>query len=202
MFRKTLITTATFVAVMSAVPAFADVVANKDFGGGTINFTGSVTNAPCSIDPNDENLTVKLGQVSMKKLSAKGDTSDPVDIKIHLNSCQFDVSASPAPDPDYGKLSKVDVMFDNPVSDSPTTGVLKNTAASDAATNVGIQILDAKGQPLDLTKVPTKETAQQLTGANGEINLKARMINNSGSTSAAATTGAVAATVSYKLKYF
>lgn len=100
MFRKTLITTATFVAVMSAVPAFADVVANKDFGGGTINFTGSVTNAPCSIDPNDEKLTVKLGQVSMKQLSAKGDTSDPVDIKIHLNSCQFDVSDSPAPDPD------------------------------------------------------------------------------------------------------
>ncbi|EDV5543745.1 fimbrial protein [Salmonella enterica subsp. enterica] len=201
MFRKTLITTATFVAVMSAVPAFADVVANKDFGGGTINFTGSVTNAPCSIDPNDENLTVKLGQVSMKKLSAKGDTSDPVDIKIHLNSCQFDVTLTNPPSPDYGLLSKVAVVFDNPVSDTPTTGVLKNTAASDAATNVGIQILDAKGQPLDFTVTPSKDTAQQLTGANGEINLKARMINDSGS-SAAATTGAVAATVSYKLKYF
>ncbi|EHI3197296.1 fimbrial protein [Salmonella enterica] len=201
MFRKTLITTATFVAVMSAVPAFADVVANKDFGGGTINFTGSVTNAPCTIDPNDENLTVKLGQVSMKKLSAKGDTSDPVDIKIHLNSCQFDVTPANPPSPDYGLLSKVAVVFDNPVSDTPTTGVLKNTAASDAATNVGIQILDAKGQPLDFTVTPSKDTAQQLTGANGEINLKARMINDSGS-SAAATTGAVAATVSYKLKYF
>ncbi|EDS4242448.1 TPA: fimbrial protein [Salmonella enterica subsp. enterica serovar Birkenhead] len=201
MFRKTLITTATFVAVMSAVPAFADVVANKDFGGGTINFTGSVTNAPCTIDPNDENLTVKLGQVSMKKLSAKGDTSDPVDIKIHLNSCQFDVTPTSPPSPDYGLLSKVAVVFDNPVSDSPTTGVLKNTAASDAATNVGIQILDAKGQPLDFTVIPSKDTAQQLTGANGEINLKARMINDSGS-SATATTGAVAATVSYKLKYF
>ncbi|HGA8631995.1 TPA: fimbrial protein [Salmonella enterica subsp. enterica serovar Mississippi] len=201
MFRKTLITTATFVAVMSAVPAFADVVANKDFGGGTINFTGSVTNAPCTIDPNDENLTVKLGQVSMKKLSAKGDTSDPVDIKIHLNSCQFDVTPANPPSPDYGLLSKVAVVFDNPVSDTPTTGVLKNTAASDAATNVGIQILDAKGQPLDFTVTPSKDTAQQLTGANGEINLKARMINDSGS-SAAATTGAVAATVSYKLEYF
>ncbi|HEC7515018.1 TPA: fimbrial protein [Salmonella enterica subsp. enterica serovar Muenchen] len=201
MFRKTLITTATFVAVMSAVPAFADVVANKDFGGGTINFTGSVTNAPCTIDPNDENLTVKLGQVSMKKLSAKGGTSDPVDIKIHLNSCQFDVTPANPPSPDYGLLSKVAVVFDNPVSDTPTTGVLKNTAASDAATNVGIQILDAKGQPLDFTVTPSKDTAQQLTGANGEINLKARMINDSGS-SAAATTGAVAATVSYKLKYF
>ncbi|HAF5680881.1 TPA: fimbrial protein [Salmonella enterica subsp. enterica serovar Muenchen] len=201
MFRKTLITTATFVAVMSAVPAFADVVANKDFGGGTINFTGSVTNAPCTIDPNDENLTVKLGQVSMKKLSAKGDTSDPVDIKIHLNSCQFDVTPANPPSPDYGLLSKVAVVFDNPVSDTPTTGVLKNTAASDAATNVGIQILDAKGQPLNFTVTPSKDTAQQLTGANGEINLKARMINDS-SSSAAATTGAVAATVSYKLKYF
>ncbi|HFW0075371.1 TPA: fimbrial protein [Salmonella enterica subsp. enterica serovar Saintpaul] len=207
MFRKTLITTATLAAVMSAAPAFAESVPNNDFGGGKITFRGSVTNAPCSIDPNDENLTVNLGQVSMKQLTANGNTANPVDIKIHLNSCQFDATVvgegKVAPNPDYGQLSKVAVVFDNPPSTTPAKGILKNTAVSDAATNVGIQILDANGKPLDFTATPTKETAQQLTGAKGEIDLKAQMINDSGeSSSAAATTGAVAATVNYKLKYF
>ncbi|HHA3413204.1 TPA: fimbrial protein [Salmonella enterica subsp. enterica serovar Muenchen] len=84
-----------------------------------MNFTGSVTNAPCTIDPNDENLTVKLGQVSMKQLAADQQGSDPVDIKIHLNSCQFDKHTSNPPSPDYGEFSKVDVEFSNYVSSDP-----------------------------------------------------------------------------------
>lgn len=195
MFRKTLITTATFVAVMSAVPAFADVVANKDFGGGTINFTGSVTNAPCTIDPNDENLTVKLGQVSMKQLAADQQGSDPVDIKIHLNSCQFDKHISNPPSPDYGELSKVDVDFSNYVSSDASKGLLHNDGN---AANVEVQLLDGLGQPIDLARVTDGTKAQQLTGSTGVVTLKARMLAVGG----AAGTGTIAATVNYKLKYF
>ncbi|HFW1990924.1 TPA: fimbrial protein [Salmonella enterica subsp. enterica serovar Saintpaul] len=199
MFRKTLITTATLAAVMSAASAFAAPVENKDFGGGTITFTGSVTNAPCSIDPNDEKLTVNLGQVSMKQLSEKDKTSDPVDIKIHLNSCQFEATTTSPPNPDYGQLSKVDVMFDNYNSASAATGILNNDGS---ATNVGIQLLDASGKPVNLTTTPTASTAHQLTGATGELTFKARMINNAAATGSSAGAGTVAATVNYKLKYF
>ncbi|HGB4871494.1 TPA: fimbrial protein [Salmonella enterica subsp. enterica serovar Muenchen] len=197
MFRKTLITTATLAAVMSAASAFAagSVIENKDFGGGIINFTGSVTNAPCSIDPNDENLTVKLGQVSMKQLSADGQGSDPVDIKIHLNSCQFDAHASNPPTPDYGEFSKVAVAFDGYTSPEKTKGLLQNDGN---AAHVDVQLLDALAAPVDLTKPVGEAQAQQLTGSTGVVTFKARML----AVGAAAEPGTVAATVSYKLKYF
>ncbi|EDV3839152.1 TPA: fimbrial protein [Salmonella enterica subsp. enterica serovar Java] len=197
MFRKTLITTATLAAVMNAASAFAagDVIENKDFGGGTINFKGTVTNAPCSIDPNDENLTVNLGQVSMKQLSADGQGSDPVDIKIHLNSCQFDKTTVNPQTPDYGQFSKVDVAFDGYTSPDKTKGLLQNDGN---AANVDVQLLDALAAPVDLTKVVDGTKAQQLTGSTGVVTFKARMLAVGGP----GGTGTVAATVNYKLKYF
>ncbi|EHI3197164.1 TPA: fimbrial protein [Salmonella enterica] len=197
MFRKTLITTATLAAVMSAASAFAagDVIENKDFGGGTINFTGSVTNAPCSIAPGDENLTVKLGQVSMKQLSADGQGSDPVDIKIHLNSCQFDAHTPSPSTPDYGQFSKVDVAFDGYTSPDAAKGLLHNDGN---AANVDVQLLDAQANVIDLSKTVDGSKAQQLTGSTGVVTFKARMLAVGG----AGGTGTVAATVNYKLKYF
>ncbi|HGA7339031.1 TPA: fimbrial protein [Salmonella enterica subsp. enterica serovar Saintpaul] len=197
MFRKTLITTATLAAVMSAASAFAagGVIENKDFGGGTINFKGTVTNAPCSIDPNDENLTVNLGQVSMKQLSADGQGSDPVDIKIHLNSCQFDAHTSDIPNPDYGQFSKVDVAFDGYTSPDKTKGLLHNDGN---AANVDVQLLDAQAKVIDLSKAVDGSNAQQLTGSTGVVTLKARMLAVGG----AGAPGTVSATVNYKLKYF
>ncbi|ELY9407330.1 fimbrial protein StdA, partial [Salmonella enterica] len=54
MIRKTLIAAATVAAVMSSASVFADgtvpaPTSTGKFGGGTITFTGSVTEAPCSI---------------------------------------------------------------------------------------------------------------------------------------------------------
>lgn len=200
MFRKTLIATTAVAAIMSAAPsAFADVVANHDFGGGTINFTGSVTEAPCSIDPNDATLNINLGAVSQKMLTTQSTGSTPVDVVIHLNSCQFETDTPPAngtANP-HGKLSKVDVEFANYSAADTSKGLLHNDGD---ATNVGIQLLDNAGMPLPLDRVAsgTGSTAQQLTGATGQMTFKARML----STGQAATPGSVSAKVDYKLKYF
>lgn len=195
MFRKTLIATTAVAAIMSAAPsAFADVVTNKDFGGGTINFHGSVTEAPCSIVPGDDKLDINLGQVSQKMLAGADQGSTPVDVVIHLNSCQFDAHTTTPPDPDYGLLSKVDVVFAGYSSSDEAKGLLHNDGT---ATNVSVQLLDGLGQPLALNRVATDSTAHQLSGPTGEITFKARML-----ASAAATAGSVSAKVDYKLKYF
>ncbi|EBH2785820.1 fimbrial protein StdA [Salmonella enterica subsp. diarizonae] len=194
MFRKTLIAATAIMATISTASVYADVINNKDFGGGTITFHGSVTESPCSIAPGDEKLDINLGQVSKSMLSAVDKGSTPVDIKIHLNSCQFEASGTGAPTPDYGKFSKVDVEFANYNSSDVAKGLLHNDGD---ATNVDVQLLDGLGQPVKLDRVTTSATAQQLTGAAGEISLKARML-----ASGVATSGSVNATVNYKLKYF
>lgn len=195
MFRKTLIATTAVAAIMSAAPsAFADVVANHDFGGGTINFTGSVTEAPCSIVPGDDKLDINLGQVSQNMLAGANQGSTPVDVVIHLNSCQFEAHTADAPNPDPGLLSKVDVEFANYTSSSESTGLLHNDGT---ATNVDVQLLDNAGQPMPLNRVAAPGTAHQLTGPTGEMTFKARML-----ASGTATAGSVSARVDYKLKYF
>ncbi|EHU7139082.1 fimbrial protein [Salmonella enterica] len=205
MFRKTLIATTAVAAIMSTAPsAFADVVVNKDFGGGTINFHGSVTEAPCSIVPGDDKLDINLGQVSEKILASANSTSTPVDVVIHLNSCQFETDTTTSggvgtPNPN-GKLSKVDVEFANYVaasSDGVSKGILNNDGT---ATGVNVQLLDATGQPMALNRVAsaTGSTVHQLSGANNEMTFRARMISTTGS----ATAGSVSAHVDYKLKYF
>lgn len=203
MFRKTLIATTAVAAIMSTAPsAFAAPVVNKDFGGGTINFHGTVTEAPCSIIPGDDKLDINLGQVSEKILASANSTSTPVDVVIHLNSCQFetDTTTTPGTPNPNGKLSKVDVEFANYVaasSDGVSKGILNNDGT---ATGVNVQLLDATGQPMALDRVAsaTGTTVHQLSGANNEMTFRARMISTVGS----ATAGSVSAHVDYKLKYF
>ncbi|EDQ5929608.1 fimbrial protein [Salmonella enterica subsp. enterica] len=194
MFRKTLIAAAAIMTTISTASVYADAIDNKDFGGGTITFHGSVTESPCSIAPGDEKLDVNLGQVSKNMLSAADKGSTPVDIKIHLNSCQFEASGTGTQNPDFGKFSKVDVEFANYNTSDASKGLLHNDGD---ATNVNVQLLDGLGQPVNLSRVTTADKAQQLTGSAGEITLKARML-----ASGAATAGSVNATVNYKLKYF
>lgn len=195
MFRKTLITTTAIAAIMSAAPSvFAAPVANHDFGGGTITFHGSVTESPCSIVPGDDKLDINLGQVSQKMLGAADQGSTPVNVVIHLNSCQFEATTANPPNPDYGLLSKVDVEFANYTSSDEAKGLLHNDGD---ATNVDVQLLDNSGQPMVLNRVATATNAHQLTGTAGEMTFKARML-----ASGAAKAGSVSARVDYKLKYF
>lgn len=73
--------------MMAAVLAFgAASVAQADQGHGTVTFTGSIIDAPCSIDPTSIDQTVNLGQVSNVAL-AKGGTSKPENFDIKLVNC-------------------------------------------------------------------------------------------------------------------
>ncbi|MDV7022865.1 fimbrial protein [Atlantibacter subterranea] len=73
----------------------------KDEGHGKVTFTGSIIDAPCSINPNSVDQTVDLGQISNVALAAnnKSGTSTPRNFEIDLENC------------DTSTLSKVTTTF-------------------------------------------------------------------------------------------
>jgi len=55
---------------------------------GTINFTGEIVDAPCSISPNSQNMTVPLGKVARTVLDGgKGKKATPAKFTIDLLGC-------------------------------------------------------------------------------------------------------------------
>lgn len=76
--------------MIAAVLAFGSIAVAQanDQGHGTVTFTGSIIDAPCSIDPLSLDQTVDLGAVSNVSL-AKGGTSDPKPFEIHLEKCSI-----------------------------------------------------------------------------------------------------------------
>lgn len=58
----------------------------KDLGHGDIKFTGSIIDAPCSIDGASGDQTVVLGQIAAHQM-AKGGKSTPVPFFIQLHDC-------------------------------------------------------------------------------------------------------------------
>ncbi|EBV4144421.1 fimbrial protein, partial [Salmonella enterica] len=179
--------------------AFA--AATDDSGGGTINFTGSVINAPCSVSTDSQNINVLLGQVSNSRLSGAGTYSDPKKITISLIDCSF-AAASEKPDPGTtGNYSKVAVTFTgfSPAnSQALTKGEIPN-AAPNGAKNVVIQLLKSDGTAVNLSETPTIDNAIPLitSSKNNDLIFYARMAATD-----TVTTGDVSAQITYKLKYF
>ncbi|ELW7422641.1 fimbrial protein [Salmonella enterica] len=186
--------------MMCASSAFAE-----DSGSGTINFTGSVIDAPCSVSTDSQNINVILGQVSKNRLKSESDSSDPQKITISLLNCSFEppVNNSGLQETSSTNYSKVAVAFTAPGSLAPAAlknGEIANTAPS-GATNVVIQLLKSDGvSPVDLSKTElTQDDATQLNTASetNDLIFYARML-----ATGVATPGAVSANVTYKLKYF
>lgn len=61
----------------------------KDQGHGKVTFTGSIIDAPCSINPDSIDQTVNLGQISNVALQANSNsgTSVPRNFEIKLEGC-------------------------------------------------------------------------------------------------------------------
>lgn len=186
--------------MMCCTSAFAASIATTDAGGGTITFSGSVIDAPCSIVPESQNIKVNLGQVSLKTLDAANKYSSAVPVTINLTGCSFE---APTNTSDPVKYSKVAVTFPDahaPAGGDATKGEIANDAP-DAAENVVIQLLKSDASTgVDLTKLnPTTGDIQlDTTSATSKLQFYARMMTLTG----AAKAGSVGATVTYKLHYF
>ncbi|EGX3498437.1 fimbrial protein [Salmonella enterica] len=167
--------------MMCATSAFADDTpvdhSVGPFGSGKVTFTGTITNSPCDIAPGDDDLTVKFGQISYRKLKAAGaaDTQDVKPVTIHLQNCSFDKDTStPNPNP-VGAMSMVSVAFTGTADTGDTA--YANTPGSGMATGAGVQLLDSNLHPLKPSELLKGTTPQQLQTGDNQINLFAQLIN-------------------------
>jgi P pilus assembly protein, pilin FimA len=153
-----------------------------DQGHGVVEFTGSIIDAPCSVDPDSSKVEVKFGQVS-KSVLADGGKSASQDFTIDLVNCDF---GSPATN------NKVTATF-NGVS-ATTDNTLLNIAGTASGAGVGIQTY--QGEQITLG---TPSSAFALSG-NGDHQLKFAAFLQ-GLNSGSVTEGDFSATANFELAY-
>lgn len=106
---------------------------------GTMNFKGRIDNNTCVVDTDSKNLIVTLPTVSTSALSYDGATAGLT--KFNLNvTCPtlFPWGSSGI----GGSNAPALYLEANPINTDFNTGNLKNTASSDAASNVQIQLIN------------------------------------------------------------
>lgn len=107
--------------------------------GGTINFTGSVTDVSCTIKVNNQTGTgaVTLPTVSTADLATSGAVAGRTGFSISLSGCTSSGTPLTA-----SSTKQASAFFESGATVDPQTGNLKNTATTTPATNVVLQLLD------------------------------------------------------------
>jgi major type 1 subunit fimbrin (pilin) len=172
---------ASVLSVLFASQAFA-------FSDNTVTFQGEVTAETCSvtINGNSAKPLVLLPSVNVSALSAPGSTAGQATFDIGVTGCKGSANTS---------TIVSSVFAGNSVS---TAGNLSNVAATDAATNVEVQILDTKSKPIDFTS--TFKADGDLTLVSGETASSATYTAQYYATGTA-TAGAVESTMQYAVSY-
>lgn len=133
--------------------SFAHAAPPVDQGHGSITFTGSIIDAPCSIDPESIDQTVSLGQVSNVALEDKG-SSTPQNFEIRLTGCNLE-----------GADKSVSAKFTGAAG--ATEGMLGMTGTAKGAS---IAMTDGSGK---LIKLGQATVAQALQNGNNNLQFSA-----------------------------
>ncbi|EJK3400688.1 fimbrial protein, partial [Salmonella enterica] len=156
--------------------AWAAAPTGVDYGHGTLHFTGSVINSPCSIAPGDEDINVPLGQVANKVLETGAGYSVTQPITIHLQNCDLTAHAgatSGTGTVDYPSFSKVSVQFAGS-ADAKNADLYANTGT---AQGVGIRLMDTMAGNLPLT-ANAASADHGLTSGDNMLKFGARLEKN------------------------
>ena len=146
---------------------------------GTINFTGNITDAACTVDSSSANQTVNLGTVSSQAFSSAGDSAAPTEFSINLTACPVSVATA-------------SVTFDG-ASDSSNDQLLQLTSGSTAA-GVGIGIYEADSS----TIVPMHvSSVSQPVATTATLNFIAKYVSTAASVTAGTANGVADFTVTY-----
>lgn len=175
--------------------AWAAAPTGADYGHGTLHFTGSVINSPCSIAPGDEDIDVPLGQVANKVLEAGAGYSLTQPITIHLQNCDLTAHTgvtSGTGTIDYPAFSKVSVQFAGS-ADATNADLYANTGT---AQGVGIRLMDTMAGNIPLA-ANAVSADHGLTSGDNLLKFGARLEKNGN----AVVTGTVAADVTYAMNY-
>ncbi|HAV1840565.1 TPA: type 1 fimbrial protein [Enterobacter hormaechei subsp. steigerwaltii] len=163
---------------MTLVSGMANAAASGAQGGGTVHFTGSIIDAPCSIHPDDVNKEVELGEISNKVLENKGN-STPVPFSIRLEDC------------DVSTLKTVTATWSGTAdaADPSLFGI------AGAAKGAGVVLVDGSSHEI---KPGDTTAATTLNAGSNEIQMSA-FLRGDGASSV--EKGAFTATTTYALSY-
>ncbi|CAI8854970.1 putative major fimbrial subunit LpfA [Pseudomonas chlororaphis] len=114
--------------IAAALLAGSAIATMANAADGTINFTGNITDAACTVTANTANQTVTMGTVASSALNAVGATAAPSRFNIVLTACP--VTATSAT-----------VKFDGP-ADAANSSLLALTNTAGVATGVGIGLYE------------------------------------------------------------
>lgn len=159
------------VAVIASTMSAGVFAEDANQGSGTINFKGSIIDAPCSIAPstgtNGAYQDVDLGQVANSVLNAnsKAGKSTPADFSIQLENCDVSDTTKDA----------VKVTFTGTESDATTDGLL---AIAGTAKGASIGIASDTGV---LIPLGTASDLHTLLAGSNTLNFQAYLQGNGGS---------------------
>lgn len=169
-------------SIMAGAAFTAQAASTTIVSGGTIQFIGSVADAPCSVSADSENGVIMLDQVTLESMGEKGVASGQAKaFNISLEDC------------DVTTYTNATVTF-NGQSTPDQAGALANTAGSGAATGVALQLFGPDGNKLDLGKASSSQTLA--TGTN-----KIPMSVDYVKTGETATAGAVESVATFQITY-
>ncbi|MEZ2896487.1 fimbrial protein [Providencia rettgeri] len=124
-------------------------------GSGTVTFTGSIIDAPCSIAPGEENREIPMGQVSNVTLD-NGNESSAQPVLIKLEGCNL------------SNNNEVEITFKGTEAGS-STGYLQITGTASGA---AIKLMNASG-----TQVNVNEAVKQnYVEGNNTLKFQASLI--------------------------
>jgi type 1 fimbria pilin len=168
------------VLAAALISASAFSVHAADQGSGTVTFTGSIIDAPCSITPESSKQTVPLGQVSAALLADEG-TSTPQNFTIDLEKC------------DITTLKNVAITF-NGSKDAVNSKLLGITGDAKGA---GIVITDGSGTAITLGEASTP----RLLGTGNNTLLFSAYLQGNSATAGSVVPGEFTSVANFTLAY-
>lgn len=142
----------------------ADPVAPKTVYGGQVHFTGSLVDAPCSVDNDSASQTVKIGQFQTTKFDKTGATSAEKQFNIHLADCSVET------------YKNAQVSFSGSTVKGDDKKLSLNGDGSGSATGVAIQLKDNKGEILGLDG-NQPSSAQTLSEGDSYLKFSAQYVS-------------------------
>lgn len=152
--------------------AYAADPAPVKAGSGTINFTGVINNDACSVEGagQNKNISVAMGEVSIKDI---GTASAPIGSgKLSAENFNMKINCNAG--------TKVAMLFE-PTRGAGTgvvagTKVLNLISGLGAAKNIGIALLDANGELIDLSSPTAAKIENNLQDSNATLKFSAAYV--------------------------
>ncbi|WP_049292242.1 fimbrial protein [Franconibacter helveticus] len=121
--------------VLTATSVLA--MSNAFAAAGTVNFTGEILDAACTVDVGSQNQTVALGKYNKSEFAAAGDVTAATKFNIILKSCPASVTSAT-------------VRFDGTPDASDSKLLAIDSSVTGAATGVAINLMSANKAQLPL----------------------------------------------------